>query len=262
MPYAVMQTMPEPPTLEQLKIAFRGVPGLTEVDASTLGKDAYGVVVRGFELEAATALKGTLAAQGVETEVVDEATLPQLPESRQVHRADCTPEGLVIYDPMDRSFTLGWQNVWVIAAGMVRMSDFARVEVRDRPIYTGRYSPPVAFRRETKEEQSDHALLEIIITRAALRYTMKMDKLDCMSFQYLGPRRTQNWAENFSLMVRDMIQFAPMAAVNRGAFSIREQGAQPYSLFYPSKGAFYEEITWILWQMLRTSDGTANEIKP
>ena len=251
MPYAVMQKTPEPPTLEQLKNAFRGVPGLTEVDASTLGKDAYGVVVRGFELEPATALKAALAAQGVDTEVVDEAALPKLPESRQVHRADCTPEGLVIYDPMDRSFTLGWQNIWVIAAGMVRMSDFTRIEVRDRPISTGRYTPPVAYRRETKEEQSDHALLEVIITRATLRYTMKMDRLDCMSFAYLGPRRTQNWADNFSLMVQDMMKFAPDAALNRGAYSFREQAAAPYSVNYPSKGAFYEEITWILWQMTR-----------
>ncbi len=261
MAYAVMQKMPEPPTLEQLKIAFCRVPGLTEVDASTLGKNAYGVVVRGFELEPALALKTALAEQGVQTEVVDEATLPQLPESRQVHRADCTPEGLVIYDPMDRSFTLGWQNIWVIAAGMVRTSDFIRVEVRDRPIDTGRYAPPVAYRRETKEEQSDHAVVEIIITRAALRYTMKMDRLDCMSFAYLGPRRTQNWVENFALMVQDMIKFAPQAAVNRGAYSFREQAVEPYSVNYPSKGAFYEEITWILWQMMRAGEET-NEIKP
>ncbi len=251
MPYAVMQKTPEPPTVEQLKNAFRAVPGLTEVDAGTLGKDAFGVVVRGFELEAATALKTALAAQGVDTEVVDEATLPKLPESRQVHRADCTPEGLVIYDPMDRSFTLGWQNIWVIAAGMVRMSDFLRVDVPGQPIYRGRGLSKVTFGRETKEEQSDHALLEIVIARAVLRYTLKMDRLDCMSFAYLGPRRTQNWADNFTLMVQDMIKFAPDAALNRGAYSIRGQGTEPYSLFYPSKAAFYEEITWILWQMMR-----------
>ena len=260
MAYAVMQTMPEPPTVEQLKIAFRGVPGLTEVDASTLGKDAYGVVVRGFELEAATALKETLAAQGVETEVVDEATLPKLPESRVVHRADCTPEGLVIYDPMDRSFCLDWQNIWVIAAGMVRMSDFIRVEVARQAVHRGKGMPSVTYNRETKEEQTDHAVVEVIITRAALRYTLKMDRLDCMSFEYLGSRRTQNWAENFSLMVRDMIQSAPQAALNRGAYSFREQAAEPYSVNYSSKSAFYEEITWILWQMMRSSEG--NEIKP
>ena len=128
-------------------------------------------------------------------------------------------------------------------------------------MYQGRYTPPVVYRRETKEEQSDHALLEIIITRAALRYTMKMDRLDCMSFQYLGPRRTQNWVENFALMVQDMIKFAPQAAVNRGAYSFREQAVEPYSVNYPSKGAFYEEITWILWQMMRAGEET-NEIKP
>jgi len=261
MPYAVMQKMPEPPTVEQLKNAFRGVPGLTEVDASTLGKDAFGIVVRGLEFEPASVLKAALAAQGVETEVVDEATLPKLPESRQVHRADCTPEGLMIYDPMDRSFCLGWQNIWVIAAGMVRMSDFMRVEVAQRAVRAGRYTRAVAYRRETKEEESDHAQVEIIITRAALRYTLKVDRLDCMSFEYLGSRRTQKWAENFSLMVQDMVKFAPQAALNRGAYSFREQAVEQYSVSYPSKTAFYEEIIWILWQMMRPGEGT-NEIKP
>jgi len=34
---------------------------------------------------------------------------------------------------------------------------------------------------------------------------------------------------------------------------------EPYSVNYPSTGAFYEEITWILWQMMRAGEET-NEI--
>lgn len=41
MPYAVMQKSLEPPTVAQLKNAFRGIPGLTPMDAYTLGKDAF-----------------------------------------------------------------------------------------------------------------------------------------------------------------------------------------------------------------------------
>ena len=64
MSYAVMQRDLEPPSIEQLKIAFRGLPGLTEMDAHVLGKDAFGVLVKGFTLEKATQLQANLAAPG------------------------------------------------------------------------------------------------------------------------------------------------------------------------------------------------------
>jgi len=182
--------------------------------------------VRGFELEAATALKGTLAGRGVETEVVDEATLPQLPESRQVHRADCTPEGLVI-TIRGPELTLGWQNIWVIAAGWCGRRISSRVEVRDRPIDTGRLCAAGGLPKGDEGGTERSCRGGIIHYRAALRYTLKMDRLDCMSFQYLGPRRTQNWVENFALMVQDMIKFATTRRQSTGARTAF--GSKPWS---------------------------------
>ena len=57
----------------------------------------------------------------------------------------------------------------------------------------------------------------------------------------------ENTAANFSLFVRDLIQFSPQAKLNRGAEALRAKA--PEILSYPSKNAFYEEIVWMLWQM-------------
>jgi len=104
MPYAVMQKSLEAPDTGRLKIAFKGIPGLTPLDAAILCKDAFGILVNGMELDAANQLQAALAAQGVETEVADEATLPVLPPIRNVNQLDCTPEAMVIYDPLGRNF--------------------------------------------------------------------------------------------------------------------------------------------------------------
>ena len=75
-----------------------------ESDACTLGREAYGILARSFEPEQAQALQSALAAQGVETDLVDDASLPVLPQMRIVHRLDSTPDALMICDPLDGVF--------------------------------------------------------------------------------------------------------------------------------------------------------------
>ena len=70
---------------------------------------------------------------------------------------------------------------------------------------------------------------------------------DRFNFAYLGDRRTESLPENFALLTRDLIQFAPQAALNRGASDLRENTGK--LLTYPSKNAFFEEIIWLLWRM-------------
>src|SRR5580693_8641542 len=129
---SVMQKNLEPPTMEQLKQAFCKVPGLTAVDAAIFSRDAFGILARSFEPERAQALRSALAAQGVETEVVEDASLPVLPEARLVHRIDCTPDALVIYDPLGRSFPLKWENVMLIAAGRVNLVEFKDIRTETK----------------------------------------------------------------------------------------------------------------------------------
>ncbi len=240
--------------MEQLKQAFCNVPGLTAVDAAMQCRDAFGILARSFEPERAQALQSALAAQGVETEVVDDASLPALPELRVVHRLDSTPDALMICDPLGRSFPLPWKNVLLIAAGKVRMTEFKTVEVaRPATNYGGhvrsRFGGEVVLQydHETHEETKDRWLLEVVITGGALRYSIVADRPMSLLFQYLGDRRTVDIAANFKLVVQDLTANAPESAVNRGAYYLRENSAQPF--YYPTKKAFYDEMTWLLWKM-------------
>jgi hypothetical protein len=250
MTYAVMQTGLEPPSVEQLGKAFHEVPGMTALDVNVLGKDAYGVLVKGFELERASAMQSALAAQGVETEVVDDAVLTELPPPRPLTKAEFTPQSLGIYDLMGRSVPLEWNLISVIAAGRVRLADFTRDLVNKvvmRPAGR-RVDLKVVTEAVTKEEQKDHLLLEIITRGAALRYHSVADRLEAhLLFQCLGERRAKDPTTNLSLFVQDLVRFAPAAVLNHGAFYMSEKSDPLFS--YLSQTAFYREITWLLWMV-------------
>ena len=123
MPYAVLQTDLNPPGIEQLQRAFRSVSGLTPGDAFILGKDAFGILVKNFAEKQAAAMQGALRAEGIGTEIVDQKFLPELPRTHFVSRFDCSPEHLLIYDPLGRPFALEWRHIVLIAAGAVRLTD-------------------------------------------------------------------------------------------------------------------------------------------
>src|SRR6185503_18589726 len=102
MRYAVLQTDLNPPAIDQLQRAFRSVPGLTASDAFILGKDAFGILVKDLSEEQAGALQGALRIEGIKTEIVDHALLPPLPQTHFVRQMECSPENLLIFDPLGR----------------------------------------------------------------------------------------------------------------------------------------------------------------
>lgn len=249
MSYAVMQKGTEPPTPEQLSSAFQAVPGLTAMDVTILGKDAYGVLVNGLELERASAMQSALASQGVEAEVVDEAALTELPAARQLTNVEFTPEALRIGDLMGHNLAVEWKDIEVIAAGRARLSEFTTGLV-NKVVLTGTREPSikVALASVNKEEKKDHLLLEIITRGAALRFHAVADRPEAqLLFRCLGDRRSKDAAANLLHFVQDVAKFAPEAALNHGAFYMRENGDASFS--YPSKTAFYREITWLLWMV-------------
>jgi hypothetical protein len=251
MPYAVLQTDLNPPGIEQMARAFRSVPGLTPADAHILGKDAFGILVKDFSEQQAGVMQGALRIEGIETEIVDQSFLPSLPTTKFVRRLDCSPEHLLLYDPVGRSFALDWRHIIFIAAGAVRLIDFVRdQETRQRVRYTAGGMPYQDTEYETfsREEQNSHLIGEIIITGATLRYSFDADNFN---FVYLGERNTKDRAANFVSLVRDLTQFGANAQLNRGAAAMRGDAAQIFS--YPSKNAFYEEIIWTLWQMKKAA---------
>ena len=247
MPYAVLQTNLNTPSNEQLARAFRSVPGLTPADAHILGRDAFGILVKDFSEAQAGALQGALRAEGVETEIVEQSLLPALPPTKFVHRLDCTPEHLLIYDPLEKTFALDWRHIMFIAAGQVRLTEFVH---KSELQFTATPNPGALLRKTsvTTEERRFHLLGEIITTGAALRYSLAADKFN---FAGLGERNMKNTVANFSLLVRDLIQFSAQAALNQGAEALSQDATKFFS--YPSKNAFYEETVWSLWQMRKAA---------
>jgi hypothetical protein len=247
MTYAVMQTSAEPPTAEQLKHAFQQVPGLTAIDANNLARDAYGILVKGLELEQSTAMQSALAAQGLQSEVVEDAALMELPPPRRLTKVEFTPEGLGIYDLMGRSVPLAWKDFLVVAAGRVRFTEF-KSDLVDRVVTraAGRHLQlKVVTEVETKEEKNDHLLLEIITTGASLRYHTVADQPEAhLLFQSLGERRSRDPTVNLALFVQELANFAPGVLLNHGAYYMCENSHPAFT--YPSQTAFYREITWLL----------------
>lgn len=251
MPFAILQRDLTPPTLDQLKRAFRATNFLTEVDAHTLGSDAFGILVNNLTPENASMLQGTLQREGVATDIVDQRELPQLPATKFLQRVDCEPEALVLYDPLGRAFRLDWAHIMLLAAGSVRVVDFKRVTKSSyvtRVDWQGAPHMEEVKEVSTKEEMNYRLLLEIVLTRAVGRYSVTAENFN---FIGLGGRRTRNLPENFTLLVRELMKFAPNAMVNRGAACLREGSTETIS--YPSKNAFFEEIIWLLWKMRQSA---------
>ena len=236
-----------PPTAEQLREAFRSVPGLTAADAQILRANAFGILVRRFTPENAAKLCATLAAQGYEAEVVDEAALPALPQTRFVQRLDCTAEALLVYDLVGRAVPLAWNDVVMVAAGRVKLMEIVRKVVTDPVVHYDGHGMPHGgeeTRAEYKEERNFHLLLEIVTTRPVARISAQADRLNFMA---LGERKTPRLPDNFTLLTRDILRATPDATVNSGAYYIRENAERFFD--YPSKNAFFEEITWLLWRL-------------
>jgi hypothetical protein len=249
---SLLQTSLEPAPIDKLKLAYRATPGLTELDAFTLGRDAFGILARSFDEERARALQVSLAAQGIESELVEDTSLPTLPELRTVHKLDPASDGVMISDPLGRSFPLPWPNVMMIAAGQVRMTEFNPVQV-PRVADLGYRGHPssnefiVVYDQETREEHNDRWLLDVVITGGALRYSVVADHAGSFLFHFLGDRQSTDLVTNFKLLVQALIAGAPNAAINRGAYYLRENSDKPF--YYPTKTSFYNEMTWLLWKI-------------
>lgn len=249
MGYTLLQSDLEIPPVDKLRNAFRSVSCLTDIDAHTLAKDAYGILVRNLSEKDAGDLKGALKREGIETVMVPDQDVPPMPPGKVVQRLCVTPDALQVFDPLGRPFPLEWGHIHMIAAGFVRMSNFKRIRtervvIRDTGPY-GSDVPETQVDYSTKEELKVHILLEIILTGAVLRYTADGEKFN---YRDLGDRKQNDVKQNFATLVQDISQHAPNALSNRGTYYFRHNHLDQKPLLYPSKNAFYEEISWLLWR--------------
>jgi len=252
-----MQTELDPPTAEQLKTVFAQVPELTALDAAGMGRDSFGVLARGFEQAQAEAMQSALAEQGVASEVVPESSLAELPPPQKLSRVEFTPEALQVDNLVGRVVAVPWTEILLIAAGRIRLTEFV-TELKDKIVRvagrvargggSGGGSLEVRMEAVTREQQNEHLVLEVITRGPTQRFNTVADNPEtALLFQCLGEQRTRIPAANLCLLVQELSKYAPEAILNHGAFFMRENNDAAF--FYPSKGAFYREITWLLWMV-------------
>ena len=244
MPLAIVQTALDPPSLEQLQRAFAAVPSLTRFDAHFAARDAFGVLIDNLADDDARRLHRALAAEGVDTRVVDQDQLPKLPPHKTTKRMDCLGDRLVIYDALGRARPIEWPQVVLIAAGSVTLTEQKRTETVRFHRY-GNDLPVTVTEIDYKDVQQDRLVLELIVRGDPPRYRAVAHGF---LYNYLGPRRRQQAAENFRLLLADLVGLAKGAALNRGAAGLVRQ--PPQFFHYPTRHAFEEELSWLLWRMV------------
>jgi hypothetical protein len=253
MAYAILQKELIVPDVEQLRRAFTVSPLLTGLDAQTAAGDAYGILLRGLEADHATTLREALLRERVETEIVDESTLPAIATGKIAKQAEFSPTHLTVYDSLHRPSTISWKEIMFIAAGYIRTGDLPRhrsaaEEARWRSAAAALGGTPGS----ASQDDQYRLLLEIFLTGGTARYSIAADEF---AFDHLGARLTDDPAVNFVLLVQDLAEKAPDAGLNRGAFMACQH---PPELFpYPSKAAFNEELTWMLWKISKLAAGPA-----
>lgn len=253
MRFAVVQTTLKIPGIRSLQRAFHGCPGLARADGMLLARDAFGILVKNFPREDALLVKKRLAAEGIESEVVPERELPVLPPVKMIRRLDCTPDKLLIYDPLSRAIPLAFADVLMVAAGKVPFIEHSRNRTSRLAFESrsgiGPDDANVVIEYRSKEEQKVHLVLEIVVKRCALRFRAQAGNLQ---FESLGKRKTNNLERNFQLLLEDLFRSVPGALRNRGAHYLEQKNPEQSEVFlYPSKNAFYEEIIWLLWRSQR-----------
>ncbi len=247
--FAVARTTSEPLAAETVSGAFRGVPGLTAYDANTTGGDGHGIVGRGLSAEQAAVLQANLKSAGVATELVEESQLPALPPAKIIRRVEIKPEALFIEDLIKGLIPIGWERVLLIAAGSVQLTKVSRnlIEQEDftQHIHVAHGIPAYQSTSNyvSKETVDWFLRAEILMTDGKLRYSIEAERFN---FVPLGEGVTRDLAGNFCLLVRGLAAHAPKALLSRGAASMVSD--PPEFIYYPRKGAFYDEITWMLWQ--------------
>jgi hypothetical protein len=251
---AVMQLSAEAPAMEQLRTAYRSVPGVTAVDADRLCQDVFGVLARNLKAEQAMALQAGLRSQGIETEVVEESALPPLPPGKTLRRLEFTPEAMVVFDPLGRAFPVEWGHVMLIAAGGVQQAAFQRTREERETVRTKFVHGviPVKVREikvdYTSRESAEKVLRgEIILTRGAARYSLEAENFNYAAA--LGERVTKEVPQNFCTLMRELVKHAPQAALGRGAAAIMAE--PPGFVRYTRIRSLEEEMTWMRWKMAK-----------
>lgn len=252
MPFAVIQTDNIAITPEQLGPAMVATQRYTRADGIKIARECYGLIVDKLEHHEALQLNDALAAQGVNSTVIDEADLIDLPPIKVPKRIDCLDEHLVIYDVLGRPRELAWDQILVVAAGQVNIYETkVTEETRWEPSGGGAMVGGIGFssggteatvHRSTKGFESARLVLELIVADEPARYRAQAEGL---LYNYLGDRKARDLRDNFLLLTQDLVSRATSAVFNQGSVALSMNPDEAFT--YDTRRAFEREIIWLIW---------------
>jgi hypothetical protein len=230
MSYAIVQKELVVPDVERLARAFSVLADLTAIDAQNAANDAYGILWRGLTGEQAGALQAALTHEGLETEMVDDAELPALVVPRAMAQVQFQPEFFVVTDPLKRVIQVPWNEVLLVASGAIR------------PERRRGAGPDT----ENAENEMGQMTLDLFLVDRTTRFEAVAAEFN---FGHLGPRLTEDMTINHLFLVQEIEEHVPHASLNQGAYLACQKPPEVFS--YPSKHAYQEELTWLLWRIER-----------
>ncbi|MBL4664458.1 MAG: hypothetical protein JKY23_00625, partial [Nitrospinaceae bacterium] len=248
MNYSIMQTSLEPLDLDALKRAFRSLSQLTDLDAGILSRHGYGILVDRLLEKDAWTLHSALTNEGIQTQVVPDSAIPDLPPIKHIRRLEIHDDSLGIRDPLGREIHIPWKDIMMITAGKTRVMKF-KSKYRPTPSPTaigggllGRrlYVHKKRLNSHSREILEPIWILELFLRGNTMRFQVRSDRFTFQKL-YSGHRSGFNTGssarkESFARLIYDLSSYIPDALVNRGAYYIKKE--LDTDLVYTNKGAF------------------------
>jgi hypothetical protein len=248
--FAVLQKERDRPAAEPIRRAFRSFSHLTDADAVRLAANAQGILMRHLSADQARALQRSLLAEGVEATLVREDELRRLlPDGQPLNRIVLERDALMLFDASGRICPVAWDDLSLVAVGAmphfrIVSTPAQRAGMEFRRMF-GVRAKHEAGPRSRLETGSDF-VLELIAGHNPARY-----EIQALEFRFdVAPNcPAASTTEEFIRLARELTQRAPRALLNRGANDVRD-GVE-FVRGYPSRQAFLDEITWLLWNAAR-----------
>jgi len=249
--YVLLQTSLDPLPIKRLARAFVASGARVSLDAPTVARYAFGVLLDDLSATAASSLAGALDAEGIAVDACAESELPMLPRARVLHRAEMTADGLVYHTSQDRTRLVPWGMMRIIAMGSIRRRPRATLRL---------HLPDIDELIETLDvedlQKHEDLVLELLCDGETPRLRIIADEF---LYTCLGARMRSRARENFVLLAHEILERCDVMP-NRGA--ARFHLGHPEWFTYPGWSAFDEETRWLMWKIRWNVDRDARPDDP
>jgi hypothetical protein len=243
--YAVLQTsLDQPITREALEAAIMSTQTLSKPDCARLQREQFGIIAGKLSQEDALGLQSGLSAQGIETEVIDEANLPTLPTPHRPQSFMLSDNGVTLTDFAGQSTLVPLSTLVFAAGGYVKHSLLAERKA-ELVLKSGQdgIKADVAMVTAKQVKQVLEFRIEFYVTQDPFRFQSILNEMTALrANDQILKLRDSDQLDDLLLTLANSL---PPDQTNLGI----KKAAATEDFVYPSVHAFEEEIIWSLYRM-------------